>query len=499
MISIESERTLLEILLLLSEEERSINICREKLSRDSNFNSFDLFKSIDREGKGCLMPEDLIYFLKQFDVVISFDQAKMLVFPYDQDRSQSLNYREFTYMCVPPRDRSLLRLSLERQLYESPLNPKYVPHQSKFNLARLLTREVELGKKTSELVKLLSTNYDFDIFSLYSTIDVYGFNFITKDAIYKFASKHGIDLINSEIEDIFNRLDTDKDEKIEFFEFKSFINNYHIDKSNIYNKYSKNINSLGTYLSIDFIKSNSNRKEIPKNLKKSTSLELDLFIKTVDMMTSYYAEIEEIRRDLSLRRDFSLKDAFRMFEMEERGYVCDADFKFVLKELGIYPSLEEINVLIKTYSNGRDLILSFKEFSKLFLPFDDELSTKLRMKATVGCFPPESWLSRLLPDSVVLLGKLFRLLLEAEAQFESAKQRWTETTFFDAKALFDELAGGQKLTRDLLINILRENEKRVSNEDVEWLFGRLDRNNLGEVNWIDFCEEVRPQSSFYFP
>jgi hypothetical protein len=69
-------------------------------------------------------------------------------------------------------------------------------------------------------------------------------------------------------------------------------------------------------------------------------------------------EVERLKCDLALRSDFNLPDAYRLFEVDKRGYVNDLDFKYGTNFLDVFPTSEEIMLAFKRYTNGGDVIFT---------------------------------------------------------------------------------------------------------------------------------------------
>lgn len=60
-------------------------------------------------------------------------------------------------------------------------------------------------------------------------------------------------------------------------------------------------------------------------------------------------ELENAKISLTQRPDFNLYDAFRIFDIDAKGYVSYTDLKAGLSEIGVYPSVEELELFIKRY------------------------------------------------------------------------------------------------------------------------------------------------------
>ncbi len=79
------------------------------------------------------------------------------------------------------------------------------------------------------------------------------------------------------------------------------------------------------------------------------------FLKDIIMWEN---EVERLKCDLALRSDFNLPDAFRVFEVDKRGYFDDLDFKYGANFLDVFPNSEEIALIFKRYTNGGDVLFT---------------------------------------------------------------------------------------------------------------------------------------------
>jgi len=69
-------------------------------------------------------------------------------------------------------------------------------------------------------------------------------------------------------------------------------------------------------------------------------------------------EVERLKCDLALRPDFNLPDAFRVFEVDKRGYVNDIDFKYGANFLDVFPTADEITLTFRRYTNGGEILFT---------------------------------------------------------------------------------------------------------------------------------------------
>ena len=81
-------------------------------------------------------------------------------------------------------------------------------------------------------------------------------------------------------------------------------------------------------------------------------------------------DLENSKINLTKTPDFNLFDAFRIFDMDSRGWITLTDLKIGLNEIGVYPDQEELALFFKRYDKDMDNRLRFSEFSDAFSPID---------------------------------------------------------------------------------------------------------------------------------
>ena len=69
-------------------------------------------------------------------------------------------------------------------------------------------------------------------------------------------------------------------------------------------------------------------------------------------------EIERVKCDLALRSDFNLPDAFRIFEVDKRGYLSDLDLKYGSNFLDVYPTMDEVALVFRRFTNQGDVLFT---------------------------------------------------------------------------------------------------------------------------------------------
>ena len=60
-------------------------------------------------------------------------------------------------------------------------------------------------------------------------------------------------------------------------------------------------------------------------------------------------DLESMKQILSLRSDFNLEDAFKVFDLDGKGQINLREFEEGLNYFQIYPRREELQILIQKY------------------------------------------------------------------------------------------------------------------------------------------------------
>lgn len=108
----------------------------------------------------------------------------------------------------------------------------------------------------------------------------------------------------------------------------------------------------------------------------------DELVRSLREQISLERELENAKIALIQAPDFNLFDAFRIFDIDSRGWISLTDLKIGLNEIGIYPSIEELELYIKRYDKNNDMRLRFSEFSDSFTPVDAYYSGLLNRRTS---------------------------------------------------------------------------------------------------------------------
>jgi Ca2+-binding EF-hand superfamily protein len=108
----------------------------------------------------------------------------------------------------------------------------------------------------------------------------------------------------------------------------------------------------------------------------------DELVRTMREQMSLEKELETAKINLSQKPDFNLFDAFRIFDVDSRGFVTHTDLKYGLNDIGVFPSNEELDLFFKRYDKNMDSRIRFSEFCDAFTPTDSYYSTLLNRRTS---------------------------------------------------------------------------------------------------------------------
>ena len=122
---------------------------------------------------------------------------------------------------------------------------------------------------------------------------------------------------------------------------------------------SKSLNSTISTRLGEKVPTVSNPTPIDPYNFKFLSLEEEAFQDFIRELVSIGSEIELAKSDLSLRPDFNLSDAFRIFETNKLENISDLDFKLGLNFLELFPLMEEVVLVFNHYKKRGAKLLSY--------------------------------------------------------------------------------------------------------------------------------------------
>ena len=177
MLSIETEARVIKLFINLFEGERTVELTRENLAIQRDFDAYQIFQRVDRERKNFVDEYNIVDFLKNNSIYCTNSEARLILSFYDSNSDGNLNYTEFLNMILSDSNYSIRRLARDRIGYRS---GNILSYDVEYSLTRLLERELELARAVEILVGDVRARYDFNVLDIYTLIQGYG-NFISSE------------------------------------------------------------------------------------------------------------------------------------------------------------------------------------------------------------------------------------------------------------------------------------------------------------------------------
>ena len=177
MLSIETEARVVKLFINLFEGEKTVELSRENLAIQRDFDAYQIFQRVDRERKNYVDEYNIVDFLKNNSIYCTNSEARLILSFYDSNSDGNLNYTEFLNMILSDSNYSIRRLARDRIGYRS---GNILSYDVEYSLTRLLERELELARAVEILVGDVRARYDFNVLDIYTLIQGYG-NFISSE------------------------------------------------------------------------------------------------------------------------------------------------------------------------------------------------------------------------------------------------------------------------------------------------------------------------------
>ncbi len=205
----------------------------------------------------------------------------------------------------------------------------------------------------------------------------------------------------------------------------------------------------------------------------------------------YESQIESVKINLALNPDFNCEDAFRIFELNGRGFLDGCDLKCGLNLIGVFPTDQEIRLLMNRFDLLKGGCINYSDFFDMVVPFEKEYRNIIENRCPNPCALPRC------PDvfcysTICCLRDLFNLIINAENDINNNRKLFgtLRLKLRDIFGLLDCLRRGYITNSDLVV-YLRSRGLFCTNKDADLLFIRLDKGRNGKVSFRDVEDEVQ--------
>ena len=196
MISGDIQSKLSEILMTLAEEERNVEVTRQVLTENKDYDPYQIFCFLDNGKKNKINDLDLLDFLRNKNIFSTENEIKLLILFYDDDLDTNLNLEEFINLIES-------KTSNKKEIKEN--NDEPISFSIEYSLTKLLEKEIIYARKILTLFEDLKGFSDFNIHNIFHFIKDDNNNFITAQDIVKFFNENYTSFIDNDIDLIFKR------------------------------------------------------------------------------------------------------------------------------------------------------------------------------------------------------------------------------------------------------------------------------------------------------
>ena len=518
MLSIETEERISNFLMYLNTQHKIIDEKKKELNTHTQFEPYSIFSRIDVAYKGHIDYMDLLNFFKDHMIYCNSEEAQTIIMFYDYNNDGILTFGEFINIILADETRNIYN------------NRGFINSKLCFDIECLLTNilseELNFVRTCRDLILDVRCRFDFSCSNVFKALGGYG-KIITKDGLRNFFIRGKKRFSEEDIYHIILRLDINKNGgKVTYNEIEkifSFPNpNIQYDNNNIDNlntnylstflnkipptnediltqtnkKFNINNNSkIGETISTQNSFSKNNQNKDPRKFPIVTPYE-DLITNLFEIIYRTEIELEEIKKNICLRNDFNVEDAYRLFESRPNGNddLTEVDLLNGLNCLGIYPTNSEVKLIMKRYSLLNNNTLNYSDFFDLIVPFDKDFRNMIENREASPYQPKYNKSDFFLGATKKLIGDLFEKIIVSESKIEVIRKRITKCfalNLNDVASSIDTDKKGYLDNYNIRRFIKEKINKESTNRDCDFTFIRLDRNRDGKVDYADLINETK--------
>ena len=232
------------------------------------------------------------------------------------------------------------------------------------------------------------------------------------------------------------------------------------------------------------------QKEEPKENKDKNeyeNYEQNQFNEFMKKLMKVESQIEETKNNLGKNPDFNCEDAFRLFESNNKGYLDLIDIKNGLNSLGINPTEQELNLLMKRFDLQKNKFINYADFFDMVVPFEKNLRQEIENRQP-NLGSPEAFNEKTFND----LKGLFELIIKTESDINNDRKTLgtLRLKLKDIFALLDKNGKGYFDIDEMMV-YFANNGILDNNKEADLLFIRLDKNRNGKIDYNEVEDELQ--------
>ncbi len=216
-------------------------------------------------------------------------------------------------------------------------------------------------------------------------------------------------------------------------------------------------------------------------------------LKLVQTQIALENNLEQIKTDLSLRTDFNLIDAFRIFDEDGKGWISICEIADGLKTFGVFTHPDNLNLFVKRYDKDKTGKLKYSDFCDAFLPVDHFHAQILVKKAPLELYQLQPRDKIFYEETRQLLQEAWNIHLQNEVEAERLRIHVTSLPNANCFGFLQTCDGNRDsaLTHWEIKDFLMKHAVYVSEKEISTFVARYDREKKDQftyARWIKRCE-----------
>ena len=213
MLNKQTQQELANLLMKISEDETKVEVYREIVCSNEDFDFWSCFDALDYTGSGKLIPSCFKYLLDQNDYQATEEELYLLIRQYDPQLKGYLTFEDFKELVLPAQSKNYLTQETYLEL----------PYSVECALCKLIYSELQIQRETELVKHSLFQNKQFSTAKAFKSIDKRQLGYIDQCDILEFLEESGSLASLEEVESLFKRAGFSKDQKLDFCRFLDIV------------------------------------------------------------------------------------------------------------------------------------------------------------------------------------------------------------------------------------------------------------------------------------
>jgi Ca2+-binding EF-hand superfamily protein len=207
-------------------------------------------------------------------------------------------------------------------------------------------------------------------------------------------------------------------------------------------------------------------------------------------------EIEAAKLSLSVRTDFNSMDAFRMFDINGKGWVNTLEVQIGLERMGVFADRQDLKCFFKRYDRDNDGRLRYSEFCDAFAPLEQEFADRFNSRKPFYIYNKYHTDDYFLLETRKDFVNCWKLHLSSENYSESLRLKLNNRPYFNVHDAFrsvDSLNSGRITLNDVrclllflqIYSLLKNHGFSATELELTYLMARFDKNKNGQITYSE--------------